>query len=152
MSFTPPMTFWFAATFSQLLESLRNSGRSLQKICQILSSSSIPSLQNTLCLAGIMLTPHDARLVTPPCKHVQSCIISCAYIRTQTYIRSPCHRQLLFMGTDLICGRNQLSRHIHTHLLSFVAEGRHNIKTRDWRRRECPCSSKAQWSRTAHGQ
>ena len=38
--------------FSQLLAALRNSGRSLQKICQILSSSSIPSLQSTLCLAG----------------------------------------------------------------------------------------------------
>ena len=50
------MTFRFEAEFSQLLASLRHSGRSLLKICQILSSSTIPSLQNTLCLAGILLT------------------------------------------------------------------------------------------------
>ena len=41
----------------------------------------------------------------------------------------------------------------HTsHLLSFVAEGRIYIKSRDWWRRECPCSSVAQWRRTVHGQ
>ena len=42
-----------------------------------------------------------------------SAVLDLSYIRTQTYIRSPCHRQLLFMVTDLICGKNQLSHHIH---------------------------------------
>ena len=56
--------------------------------------------------------------MTAPCEHLQSCIIAPSavldllYIRTQTYIRSPCHRQLLLMGTDLICGRHQLFHHI----------------------------------------
>ena len=106
-------------TFSQLLAFLRNSGRSLQNICQILSSSSIPSLQYTLCLAGILLTPYDARLVTAPCKHLQFCIIdalSCARpaIHSDTNLHTfPCHRQSLLMRTGLICGRHQLSHLIH---------------------------------------
>ena len=105
---------------SQLLASLRNGGTSFQKIRQILSSSSIPSLRNTLCLAGILLTPHDSRLVTGPCKHLQPCIIdalSCAgpVIHSDTNLHKIyiCHRQLLLMGTDLICGRHQLSHQIH---------------------------------------
>ena len=40
-------------------------------------------------------------------------MLGLSYIRTQTYIRYPCHRQLLLMGTDSICGRHQLSHHIH---------------------------------------
>ena len=41
----------------------------------------------------------------------------------------------------------------HTsHWLSFVAKSRNNIKSRDWWRRECPCSSVAQWKRTVYGQ
>ena len=38
------MILWFAATFSQLLASLRNSGRSLQKICQISTPSDVLDL------------------------------------------------------------------------------------------------------------
>ena len=39
-------------------------------------------------------------------------MLDLSYIRTQTYIRSQCHRQLLLMSTDLICER-QISHHIH---------------------------------------
>ena len=42
--------------------------------------------------------------MTASCKHLQSCIILAS---------SPCHRQLLLMGTDLIGVRHQLSHHIH---------------------------------------
>ena len=149
------MTFWFAATFSQLLAFLRNSGRSLQKICQVLSSSSIPSLQNTLCLAGILLTPYDARLVTAPCKHLLSCIID-ALRCAGPVIHSITNLHKISISSSITVDGNWpylwktsvISPHA-SHPLSFVAEGRHNIKA--WRR-ECPCSSVAQWRRTVHGQ
>ena len=38
-----------------------------------------------------------------------SAVLDLSYIWTQAYITSLCHRQLLLMGTDLICGRHQLS-------------------------------------------
>ena len=148
------MTLWFAATFSQLLASFRNSGMSLQKICQILSSLSIPSLRNTLCLAGILLTPHDSHLVTASCKHLQSCIIN-ALNCAGPVIHSDTNVHKISMSSSITVDGNWLNLWktsvISSHLLSFVAEGRHNIKSRDWWRHECPCSAVAQWRRTVHG-
>ena len=40
-------------------------------------------------------------------------MLDLSYIRTQTYIRFPCHRRLLLMATNLICGRHQLSHYIY---------------------------------------
>ena len=46
------------------------------------------------------MTPYDTRLMTPPSKHLQSRIIDAlSYIQTQISPRSPCHRQLLLIGT-----------------------------------------------------
>ena len=143
-------------TFSQLLESLRNSGKSLQNICQILSFSSIPSLQNTLCLAGILLTPYDARLVTAPSKHIQFCIIvidaiSCA----GPVMHSDINLHKISMSSSIIVHGNWLnlwkksvlsSHTSHLFLLSQKVD-----KSRDRWRRECSCYFVAQWSRTIHG-
>ena len=111
---------------SKLLAALRNSGRSLQKICQILSSSSIPGL---LCLAGLLLTPYDARLLTAPCKHLQSCIIdalSCA----GPVIHSEANLHNITMSSSNTVDGNWLNlwktsviSSDASHLLSFVAEG-----------------------------
>ena len=152
------MTFWFAATFSQILASHCNSGGSLQMIWQILYSLSISSLQNTPCLAGILLTPYDARLVTAPRKHLQACIID-ALSSAGSVIHSDTNLHKISMSSAITVHGNWLNLwkksviSSHTsHLLSFVAEGRHNIKSCDCWRRECPCSSVAQWRRTVHGQ
>ena len=52
---------------------------------------------------------------TSPVLHHQSpqlCWICHEYIQIQTSPRYPCHRQLLLIGTNLICGSQQLSLHI----------------------------------------
>ena len=81
----------------------------------------------------------------------QLCWICHEYIQTQTSPTSPCHRQLLTVDWIWLNLWKISVISSHTHLLSFVAKGRHNITPRYWWRRECPCSSMAQWRRTVHG-
>ena len=150
------MTFWFAATFSQLLASLHNKGRSAQKICQIVSSC----LQSSPCLAGIPLTAwllmmpawwHLLANISSLASSTPSAVLDLSYIQTQLNLsKISMSVQLLLMETDLICRRHQLSHHIH-HIF-FPLSQRQNIKSRDWCGSECPCSSVAQWMRTVHGQ
>ena len=73
------------------------------------------------------MTPYDARLMPPPCtspvlhhrRRQLCCNQDLSYIQIQTSPRSLCHRQLLLMGTDLICGRHQLFNHIHVYITSY---------------------------------
>ena len=97
-------------------------------------------------------------LMMPVSWQLQSCIIdalSCA--RPVIYSDTNLHK--IPMSSSITVDGNWpnlwktsvISSHT-LHLLSLVAEGRHNIKSRDWWRRECPCLSELQWRRTVHGQ
>ena len=68
------------------------------------------------------MIPYDPRLMTAPCKHLQSCImdaLSCAgsVIHSDTNLTmismSSSITELLLMRTNLICGRHQVSHYIH---------------------------------------
>ena len=106
------------------------------------------------------VTSYDARLMTAPCKHLQSCMVdalSCAgpAIHSHTNLTKISKSSSIAAdGNWLNLSKTSVSSS-HTsqcHLLFFVAEGRRKIKSFDWWRRECPCSSVAQCRRTIHGQ
>ena len=99
----------------------------------------------------------DARLVTAPRKHTQSCIVD-ALSFAGSVIHSDTNLTKISLSSSIPDDENWLNLWktsvISSHLLSFVAECRHNIniKSLDWWSRERPCSSLARWRRTVHGQ
>ena len=104
----------------QLLASLHNSGRSTQTI-QIFVHTQSAELAISGWNTVDYMTPCDARLMTPICRHLRvlhhdalSCAGSVTHSDTSLTKMSPSLSiRLLLMGIDLICGRHQLSHHIH---------------------------------------